>query len=213
MQAPTWLDFVNIQVHWNDVISLKLRGATDVVNAYFKGLDMIRPDQGEYQWQQLTLHTVADTVERLFISKLSFVVDLYTQLVQTQTNDNSMTFDFRALDAHVFLFDFFIEFEIGCPHHEWRAHFDRAAALMRLLALLRWDKAMVVLLRCNWQNQFAELARSVLLQAATGPACHGHVCHEMEAVHQATTKGSIQKVAVLRLLQDIEDKLNNGFVN
>tara|TARA_B100000497_G_scaffold93521_1_gene104664 strand:- start:97 stop:738 length:642 start_codon:yes stop_codon:yes gene_type:complete len=213
MQALMWPTFVNIQVHWNDVISLKLRGATDVVNAYFKGLDMIRPDQGEYQWQQLTLHTVAYTVERLFISKLSFVVDLYTQLVQTQTNDNTMIFDFRALDAHVFLFDFFTELEIGCPHHEWRAQFDRSAALMRLLALLRWDKAMVVLLRCNWQNQFAELARSVFLRAATGAACHGHVCHDMEAVYQATTKGSIQNVVVLHLLQDIEYELNNVFVS
>lgn len=213
MQALMWPTFVNIQVHWDDVISLKLRGAIDVVNAYFKGLDMLKPDQGEYHWQQFTLHLVAYTTERLVTSNLSFVVDLYIQLVQTQTNDNIMTFDFRALDAHVFLFEFFTDLEIGCPHHEWRANFDKSAALMRLLALSRWEKSMVVLLRCNWQNQFAERARYVLTQAMTCAACHGHMCHGMEALYQATTKGSIQNVVVLHLLQDIEYELNNVFVS
>ena len=208
--------FVDMQTHWCDVRFLCRCDYNVVVTAYFKGIDMLRPDHEEYHWHQLTLHLVALAVYNLLAAKISFVIDLYVQLVQLQTNDGVGTSDFRTLRGNVFLLEFYGEIDKGLISQEWRSEVDKSARLLNLLASLHCDKAMVVyMLRCSWNKKVARRMRSVLFKVATSCGVGG--CTNIDTqrnkvttdsvvseLYSATAWGEKVESLVLHLLEKLE---------
>merc|ERR1711865_450779 len=125
---------MNMKTHSEDVHTLQQYGGDDAVKAYFDGLHIPKLDPTEYKWQQLTLHCVALAVSKLVCANMSFVVELYMQLVGSETKEKAI--DFRKLEANSFLFNFFGEIERGFTHKGWRSELNESLPLLRLLALL-----------------------------------------------------------------------------
>ena len=212
---------MDMKTHSEDVDTLQQHGLelNVAVVAYFDGLGMLQLDPTEYQWQQLTLHCVALAVSKLVCANMSFVVELYMQLVGLQTKEKAI--DFRKLEANAFLFYFFGEIERGFTHQGWRSELNESLPLLRLLALLRCDKAMVITLRCGCEEQLARNVRSVLLAAATHCAIEDRSSEEyrrvpdeqtiMSELYLSLPVGTRQRGYLLYLLKELEFQLHGLF--
>lgn len=210
---------VDIKTHSGDVATLQLHGLNEAVLAYFDGLTTLQLDPKEYQLQQLTVHLVAVAVSKLVCANMSFVVDLYIQLVGLETKGEVI--DFRKLNANVFLFDFFGEIKKGVTQNGWRSELNQSLPLLRLLALLQCDRAMVITLRSGCDEQLARSVRAVLLEAATHCVIEGLAVKECRRVPEeqsiiselylSTTFDTRQRGYAMYLLKKLESTLRGLF--
>ena len=210
---------MNMKTHSEDVHTLQQHGGDVAVKAYFDGLHIPKLDPTEYKWQQLTLHCVALAVSKLVCANMSFVVELYMQLVGSETKEKAI--DFRKLEANSFLFNFFGEIERGFTHKGWRSELNESLPLLRLLALLRCDKAMVITLRCGCDEQLARNVRSILLAAATHCSIEDPSSEEyrrvpdeqtiMSELYLSLPVGTRQPGYLLYLLKELEFQLHGLF--